>query len=338
MRTVNVLITAASRRVPLVQAFRSALTALNLRGSIIVTDVNPLSPAVFAADRAYRVPMADDPAYLDALLAICAEERIRLAVPTIDDELPMFGAARAAFGALGVLAACSPEETALICNDKHLTARHLAAHGVACATSWLPEDLPDEPRFPLFIKPRGGRGGVGAFPVRTARELAFFLDYVDDPVVQTFLEGPEYTLDVLCRFDGTPLSIVPRERVVIRAGVIDRGRTVHAPALMGLAEQVCRALRFGGPVNIQCRMRGDEPVVFEINPRFSGGIPLTIAAGADFPAWLLRLAMGESVEPALGAFQAGLWMTNYETSVFVEEARLRGPVLLDEPVRFSQVA
>ena len=30
-------------------------------------------------------------------------------------------------------------------------------------------------------------------------------------------------------------------------------------------------------------MRGDWPVVFEINPRFSGGIPLTIAAGADFP-------------------------------------------------------
>lgn len=338
MSTLNILITAASRRVPLVQAFRAALAALNVRGSIIVTDVNPLSPAVYAADRAYRVPMADDPGYLDALLDICAAERVRLVVPTIDDELPMFGAAREAFGALGVLAACSPEETAIICNDKHLTSMHLSAQGVACAASFLPDTLPSSPAFPLFIKPRGGRGGVGAFPIRDARELDFFLDYVPSPVVQEYLEGPEYTLDVLCRFDGTPLSIVPRERVVIRAGVIDRGRTVRSPKLMRLAEQVCSAMRFGGPVNIQCRMRGDDPVVFEINPRFSGGIPLTIAAGANFPALLARLALGETVEPSIGSFRDGLWMTNYETSVFVEEARLRRPVLLDTPLRLSQVA
>ncbi len=338
MSTLNILITAASRRVPLVQAFRAALASLNVRGSIIVTDVNPLSPAVYAADRAYRVPMADDPGYLDALLDICVAERIRLAVPTIDDELPMFGASREAFGALGVLAACSPEETAVICNDKHLTAMHLAAHGVACAASFLPDALPESPAFPLFIKPRGGRGGIGAFAIRDARELSFFLDYVPSPVVQEYLEGPEYTLDVLCRFDGTPLSIVPRERVVIRAGVIDRGRTVRDPKLIRLAEQVCGAMRFGGPVNIQCRMRGSEPVVFEINPRFSGGIPLTIASGADFPALLARLALGETVEPSIGKFRNGLWMTNYETSVFVEEARLRRPVLLDTPLRLSQVA
>ena len=34
-------------------------------------------------------------------------------------------------------------------------------------------------------------------------------------------------------------------------------------------------------------MRDGVATVFEINPRFSGGIPLTIAAGADFPRMLL---------------------------------------------------
>src|SRR5207249_225386 len=149
--------------------------------------------------------------------------------------LPLFGSARDAFGGLGVLAACSPEDTAIICNDKYLTARHLAERGVPVATTYLPASLPSSPQFPLFIKPRGGRGGVSAFPVRSARELEFFLDYVDAPVVQEFLDGPEYTIDVLCNFEGTPLSIVPRERVVIRAGVIDRGRTVKSPALIDLA-------------------------------------------------------------------------------------------------------
>jgi hypothetical protein len=65
---MNVLITAASRRVPLVQAFRQALSSLGVPGRVVVTDVNPLSPAVHVADRAYRVPLAHDAEYLPALL------------------------------------------------------------------------------------------------------------------------------------------------------------------------------------------------------------------------------------------------------------------------------
>ncbi|MGH9373344.1 MAG: hypothetical protein ACRD15_17625, partial [Vicinamibacterales bacterium] len=54
MIPLNILLTAASRRVPLVLAFQNALRAFRLPGTVIVTDVNPLSPAVHVADRAYR--------------------------------------------------------------------------------------------------------------------------------------------------------------------------------------------------------------------------------------------------------------------------------------------
>ena len=63
-------------------------------------------------------------------------------------------------------------------------------------------------------------------------------------------------------------------------------------------------------------------MVFEINPRFSGGIPLTIAAGADFPRMLVELALGRNVEPAIGHFVPDLWMCSYESSFFVEGARV----------------
>jgi carbamoyl-phosphate synthase large subunit len=284
---------------------------------------------VYAADRAYAVPMSNDPGYLPALLSICEREGVRLVVPTIDDELPLLGASRNAFGAVGALAACSPEETAVVCNDKYLTTRYLTGRGVPAAASYLPEELPAAPAFPLFIKPRDGRGSIGAFAIRDARELEFFTHYVERPVVQEFLSGPEFTIDVLCGFDGVPLSIVPRERVVIRSGVTDRGRTVNDRRLIELAERVCGALRFGGPLNIQCRMRGDEPAVFEINARFGGGIPLTIAAGADQPLMLVQLAIGRSVERQIGDFKNGLWLTNYDTSLFLDPARLRLPVLRD---------
>jgi carbamoyl-phosphate synthase large subunit len=204
----------------------------------------------------------------------------------------------------------------------------LRAAGIAAAETFLPEELTATVTRPLFIKPRFGRGGVGAFPVSTDRQLSFFLDYVSTPVVQEYLDGPEFTIDMLCGADGRPLSIVPRERVVIRAGVIDRGRTVRDPALIELAQSVARVLPFYGPVNIQCRVVSGRPVVFEINPRFSGGIPLTIAAGADFPRMLLRLARGHHVLPAIGAFRDGLWMSNYEEPVFLEHDAATGGIKL----------
>jgi carbamoyl-phosphate synthase large subunit len=319
--SLNVLITAGSRRVPLVRAFQRAV-AQHRGGNVIVTDVSPYSPAVHAANRAYRVPLSTAPEYLDAILDIAVGERVSLVVPTIDDELVAFGRAAARFRAHGIRVAVSPPQTSALCEDKFALCQFLRDRGIGAAESWLPSALPAAPVFPLFIKPRRGRGSVGAYAVRSARELAFFVDYVPDAVVQTFLDGPEFTIDMLCDFAGQPLSIVPRRRDVIRAGVTDRGRTVNDPALLQVARACAGALQFAGAVNVQCRLVGGRPVVFEINPRFSGGIPLTIHAGADLPRMLVDLTAGVRVPPAIGRFRDDVWMSSYETSVFVDGSRV----------------
>jgi len=332
----NVLVTAASRRVPLVLAFQQGLRALGLQGAVIVTDVNPLSPAVHVADRAYLVPLSNDPGYLDEIDKICEAEQVRVVVPTIDDELELFARARERFAARGVTVVISSPETTATCNDKLHTSDWLLARGIAAAATWVPSTLPSPPPLPLFVKPRIGRGSIGAYPVRTTRELEFFSSYVPDPVVQRFLDGPEFTIDVLCDFAGRPLSVVPRQRVVIRAGVIDRGRTSRDPALIALGVACAEALPFVGPVNIQCRVVDGVPTVFEINPRFSGGIPLTIAAGADFPRMVLALALGHTVHPAIGNFVGDLWMTSYESSIFLDNDR--AATLQSCTVRAAEVA
>jgi len=319
---LNVLITAGSRRVPLVRAFQQAVARVTPGGIVAVTDVNELSPSVYIADRAYQVPLSTEPNYLDEIESVCRREEIGLVVPTIDDELTMFAEAAGRFQAQDIRVLVSPAETTATCNDKFETCRTLRAAGVPAVETWLPGELDASTPFPLFIKPRVGRGGVGAFAVRDRRELEFFLTYVGNPVIQPFLDGPEFTIDMLCDFDGRPLSIVPRERVLIRAGVVDRGRTIASPELIDIGRQCARALPFAGPVNIQCRMCGGRPVVFEINPRFSGGIPLTIAAGADFPRMILDLTLGRRVKPAIGKFEEQFWMTSYEASVFLPSQKI----------------
>jgi carbamoyl-phosphate synthase large subunit len=274
---------------------------------------------VFVADRAYRVPLSSDSGYVDEVLRIAQHERCGLVVPTIDDELTAFAGAARRFLAAGIRVAVSPASTTTTCHDKLATCTELIAKGVAAATTWLPEDVPRRPAFPLFVKPRFGRGGVGAFPIRDRRDLEFFVGYVEGAIVQEYLAGREFTIDMVCDWAGVPIAIVPRERIVIRAGVSDRGRTVYDPALIALAQACASALPFAGPVNIQCRLVQGRPTVFEINPRFSGGIPLTIAAGVDVPGILVALAAGAPVRPCIGRFKENLWMTNYEASVFVEE-------------------
>jgi len=338
MMPMNVLVTAASRRVPLVQAFQSALDTLGLPGRVIATDVNAYSPAVHVADRAYGVPLATAPGYIDALIDICKAERISLVVPTIDDELAVFGEARTRFRHAGAFAACSSAATAAACNDKYETCIRLAALGVPAAKTYLPHELPASPSFPLFIKPRVGRGAVDAHVVSDGRDLAYFLERIESPIVQEYLSGPEFTIDVLCDPRGRPISIVPRERVVIRSGVIDRGRTVKSRPLMELAERVCNAFVFTGALNIQCRMRGSEAAVFEINPRFSGGIDLTIAAGADFPGLLVQMALGRRLMPRLGEFRDDLWICKYETAVFVQGSERELLTLAETRLRASEVA
>ncbi len=324
MHEVNILITAASRRVALIQAFSHALTRLGLKGNIITTDMSTLSPGLYFGSRHYIVPLTTDPQYLPIIRSICFRERIHLLIPTIDDELPLFGKYTEDFWATGIRVAVSGESTGRICNDKYLTAQFLLEKDIPFARTWLPEELEfSRTNYPLFLKPRSGRGSVGAFPIQNERELRFFLDYVPNPVVQEFLPGNEFTIDLLADFSGNVISVVPRERIVIRSGVTDRGQTLNHPAMIQLAIRTAEALEIRGPANIQVKLHNEKATVFEVNPRFSGGIPLTIAAGADFPRWLIEMCCGRNPRPCIGKFTDGLIMVCYESALFLPDEGAR---------------
>ena len=320
MHEINILITAASRRVPLILAFGQALKRLKIKGNVITTDMNHMSPGLYFSTRHYIVPLTTDPQYIPIIKSICFRERIHLLIPTIDDELPLFGKHRENFGTMGIKVAVSSERTGLICNDKYATAQFLREKDISFARTWLPSELDfGKLTYPLFLKPRSGRGSVGAFMILNERELRFFLDYVPEPIVQEFLEGKEFTIDLLADFGGRVMSVVPRERMVVRSGVTDRGRTMNHPGLIEIAIRTAEALDIRGPANIQVKLQNEKATLFEVNPRFSGGIPLTIAAGADFPGWLIEMCCGWNPRPSIGKFTDGLIMACYESALFFNE-------------------
>jgi carbamoyl-phosphate synthase large subunit len=323
MKKVNVLVTAASRRVPLVRAFKNAVEK-NGHGRVITTDINPMSPALYFGHKHHIVPLTTDRYYIPIIESICEAEGVNLVIPTIDDELPIFGRARARFEQLGVAVAVSSEETGNICNDKYETFLFCERNGIRTANTRLASNVDfGSLTYPVYVKPRFGRGSVNVFAVHNETQLRLFLDYVPDAIVQDQLAGTEFTIDVLSDFNGRVLSIVPRERLVIRAGVSDKGVTRRNAEIMAFAKEVAERLEIVGPANIQCKWDGQDVSLIEVNPRFSGGIPLTFAAGADFATWLVQLAAGIEVRPQLGKFRDGLTMMSFEESIFVSESDLK---------------
>ncbi len=322
MSKVNVLITAASRRVGLVRAFRRAVERCG-KGHVITTDINSLSPALYFGDRNHIVPLTTTPNYIPIIESICDVEDIHLIIPTIDDELPIFGGARSRFERQGVWIAASGEDTANICNDKIQTYEFAMQNGIAAPRTWTREEVDvAKLSYPVVVKPRSGRGSIQVFTANNERELRFFIDYVPDAIVQEYVPGTEFTVDVCSDFNGNVLSVVPRERVVIRAGVSDKGITRNNKHVIDFALRIAESLHIVGAANIQCKWDGAGVSLIEVNPRFSGGIPLTVAAGADFPTWLVQLRAGKKVRKQIGRFQPNLTMMSFEDNVFASQDQL----------------
>ena len=318
-KPINVLITAASRRVALVRNFRCALD--KIKGNVISVDYDMNAPALFFSHRHYKVPLVKDPTYLQVLERIIKKEKITLIIPTIDQELMLWAEKKSYFKEQGVHVSISPPETIRICNDKWETYLFFKANNFPFPGSYLPHMLHYNMQYPLFIKPRGGRGSVQSYMLKNKKELDFFLEYVREPLIQDYLQGREFTVDTFYSNKGDLISYIPRYRLVIRSGVSDRGRTFRNKQLADWIRKIGKKMKFEGAVNIQGKICKEEIKFFEINPRFSGGIQLSTAAGINYAGLIIKELQGETLTPRLGEYTNNLTMTSYEDSLFLDARR-----------------
>lgn len=163
---------------------------------------------------------------------------------------------------------------------------------------------------------------MGNYVINNRDELAAFGRRVRDPIVQEFVEGVEHTLDVYTGFDGKPRCVVPRRRLEVRTGEVSKALIVKNPAIMAIGCAVAEVLReCRGVITVQCIVtRRGRIRVIEINPRFGGGVPLSIQAGADFPRWILSELIGKQPRIGATAFRDDLAMLRFDESVFVRNA------------------
>lgn len=314
-RTPRVLLTGAGG--PAAVAFLRAV------GSGACTwfaaDIDPFAAGLYLVgeDRRFLLPRGDDPSFPDALLALCVAHGVDVAVPTVDTELPGVAARRADFAAAGVRLLLAPTDALRTCLDKWELARRCTGVVAVPATVLLDAAFdPSALRWPAVVKPRRGSGSRGVAVIADPAALDA-LPRDGSLLVQDLLPGQEYSVDVLCRADGSVAVAVPRTRDKVDSGIAVAGRTVRDPELERFATRVARAVGMVGIANVQVKLdRAGVPALLEVNPRPPGTMPLTVAAGANLPAWALAEVLGGPPAPDLTYVEIGV--VRHWTEVFVD--------------------
>lgn len=319
-KEIKLLFTSVGRRVELMQEFKFAAETLGLNLRIYGADITKTAPALCFCDESIIVPRINDETYIPSLLKCCKENSIDALIPTIDTDLLILAKNKKKFLDIGTEVLVSQEDKIAICRDKRLTSSYFESVGLLAP---MPVDDYKEYNsgFPAFIKPKDGSSSVFAYKVNNEQDLQSYASQVPDYIIQPFIDGTEYTVDVFCDFEGKPIHITPRIRLAVRAGEVLKTKIVQDDIIIEEVKKMLSDYRPCGAITIQLIRQNETKKNFyiEINPRFGGGAPLTMKAGANSAIAVLRLLNGEKLEYEPKAAEDGAIYCRFDQSIRVIE-------------------
>lgn len=309
-RDVTVLLTGVGKRYDIVSAFAQ-------HAFVIAADPGPLAPARYAADLRVAPPRIDDPDYVPFLEQLVATHDVRAVVPLTDLDIEVLAAAQRLPAFVPAVEVCRATFDKFACHEL------LLSHGLPSPPTVLPGTAPGS--YPVMVKPRHGSGARSIHAAMDRSQAEFFVDYVDEPVmVQQLMDGPEFSVDVLGDLDGRCLNAIPRTMLESRGGESIKGQVIADPELVELGRAVAEALGVRGPCTVQA-FRDPEIglAITDVNCRFGGAFPAPMYAarqGHTYPELMVRMARGESIDPHVGDFAAGLTFSRYYWQLELDEA------------------
>jgi carbamoyl-phosphate synthase large subunit len=288
----NILICSAGRRVALVRFFQEQIKKFSIpSGKVFATDLDPtFSAACQVSDHAIKVGLFSDPDYIEVLLKHCIYNDIGLVIPTIDTELSLLARYKTEFANNGIDVIVSDASLVKICRDKRLTNFFFENNGFLVPKAIDKTNL----TYPFFVKPVDGSNSKSLYLIEHPDMLFPQLLQRDDLMFMEYLPKKnytEYTVDMYYNRQHELCCIVPRIRLEIRGGEVNKSITRKNHLIPFLRERLHSLPGAIGCLTLQCFVSNENPTVIygiEINPRFGGGFPLSYLAGANYPGMLIE--------------------------------------------------
>lgn len=258
---------------------------------VLAADMDPEAVGLFLADKGFVIPGGKSVNFVPAMREICQQENVDAIVPLVDEELlAIWDLAND-----GVEVILPRKEFVDICLDKWKLMNKLRQAGICVPKTKLASDSYEGIDFPMIVKPRTGRGSRGVGFVNSDFELEEFLADSfysrKENLLQEYIEGTEFTVSVVVWRDAKVQAVVPKE-IVSKKGITRIAISRRNLDIDFVCRRVQQELQADGPFNVQLRLDSTgEPYIFEINPRFSTSISLTVASGLNELLIVLKQAL-----------------------------------------------
>lgn len=297
---MNILITSAGRRVSLINAFKMVSKQLNTSSKIFITDLDLVrSPASYFADDSFKIGLFNDPSYINDLLEICLKNKISIIIPTLDTELILLANSKSLFNDNGIDIVISDITLIEILRDKIRTNTFFNSLNIKTPTIFNKNNMV----FPVFLKPLNGSNSKGIYKAENINEIKpsdlesknmMILENIDNTIYD------EYTIDLYYDKNSFLKCIVPRIRLKVVGGESNQGITKKNEVLDFVKDRFNFIEGAIGCLTLQVFSRKSNPldiIGIEINPRFGGGYPFSLNAGANFPEYIIReYILNEQIE------------------------------------------
>ncbi len=283
--------------------------------TVVAADADPSAAGLHLTPLSGVVPAGDDPDFVPAIVELGVRNGAAALISTVAEEIVALHEHTQLLARAGIATWLPPAGTVTDCVDKWRFAERTSQAGVPVPKTALGAvgDVPG----PWVVKPRFGRGSRDVYLVETEQDAAWALGRVHEPLVQTRLTGREFTVDTLSGRDGQLLAAVPRWRVETKAGVSTKGVTFASERLRDVIDHLLATMGMSGPANVQGFFDHTGAIsIIEVNPRFSGGLPLSLAAGAELVEEYVRGISGLPVRLERLSARAGVRMTRYFAEIF----------------------
>jgi carbamoyl-phosphate synthase large subunit len=138
-------------------------------------------------------------------------------------------------------------------------------------------------------------------------------------IIQKFISGTEINIAVLGDGKGNAISIIPMRKLYITdKGKAWAGITIEDQTLIDLAEKFVKTTKWQGGCELEIMMSSEsKPFIMEVNPRFPAWIYLTAVAGQNQPASLVKLALGQKVNP-FKKYEVGKVFVRYSWDLIID--------------------
>lgn len=247
---------------------------------ILYVDSNEELKFIYPDLKLYTSPTVTDDKYINFILGLIEKNDINYYIPLIDEELLIAKSIGYIKKDLKVL---TPSKSFIeLCLNKFKLMKKLDELDISKTKSFLDSNFNWEIEPPIFVKPNFGRGSRGIKKVYNKLQFeAYRQENKDEILIQPIIEGIEYTVGVLVNNENEILSISPK-RIIKKDRVTINAVTENNSIIYELAKKLTKILKPRGPYNIQLFITPEmQPIIFEINPRFSTTLILSMEAGVN---------------------------------------------------------